>query len=145
MIEKAIHEIIASSDTDAIALRALLAADRIVTGINHNRDLPYASISVEGNTPLYRSNVGGMRNYRVRFSLWHENHLLGQTIAEAIQDLFENKSFDTTTERIACIRHDNTLSLQEEDGTWQFTIDFQIQSARKVGGGGGQGPGGGGQ
>lgn len=131
MIEQAIHEIIASSDPHAVTLRSLLVAERIVTGINHDRDLPYASISVEGDLAEYRSNAGSMRNLRVRFSLWHDNHLAGAGIRDAIKTMFENKSFDTTTENIACSRHDNSFAIQEEDGTWQFIIDFQIQSVSK--------------
>jgi hypothetical protein len=125
MIERAIHEIINdASIADAVALLALLPAARITTGANHDRDLPYASINLESNQAEYRSNDATARNCRIRFSLWHENHYSGSQIADAIEKLFENKSFETTSHTILQSRHENTLTLQEEDGVWQFVIDF---------------------
>lgn len=132
MIERAIHEILANTgNPDVSALLALLPADRIVTGINHNRDLPYASISVESDLPEYRANSRAMRAPRIRFQVWHDNHAAGAAIRDAIEKLFENKTFETTTESIKLTRHDNSLSIQEPDGTWQFTIDIEIKSSTK--------------
>lgn len=129
MIERAIHEILADAAIpDAVALSALLHPDRIVTGINHDRDLPYGSISVEGDLVEYRSNAGSMRAPTVRFQIWHDNHENGAAIRDAIQTLFENKEFETTTESIRLSRHENSLTIQEEDGTWQFTIDIEIKT-----------------
>lgn len=133
MIERAIHEILAdASIPDAVALSALLHHDRIVTGINHDRDLPYGSISVESDLPEYRSNAGEMRGPRVRFQIWHSDHAAGAAIRDAIKELFRNEAFETTTESIQLARYDNSLAIQEPDGTWQFTIDIEIKSIRKV-------------
>lgn len=132
MIERAVHEILSDSgNADAVALSALLHHQRIVTGINHDRDLPYGSVSVEGDLAEHRSNVGEMREYRVRFQIWAENHQSGAAIRGALQKLFENKTFETTTESIRLSRHENSFSIQEPDGTWQFTTDIQIKSVNK--------------
>lgn len=122
---KSIHEILASdSNADALALSALLPTERIVTGQNHARDLPYASVNMESNLSNYRSNAGSARDQRIRFQLWHDNHADGSEITEAIEELFESKAFETEDIRLIKIRHENTLAIQEPDGTWQFTIDF---------------------
>lgn len=128
-ILRALYEILArDTDADAVALSSLLPIDRIVTGQNHDRDLPYASVNLESNQPGYRSNNGSARNRRIRFQLWHENHADGSAIAMAIEDLFENKSFASDDVRLIQTRHENTITFQEPDGTWQFTIDFLIIS-----------------
>lgn len=132
MIERAVHEILNDSgNVDAVALSGLLASERIVTGINHDRDLPYGSISVESDLAEYRSNAGAMRSHRVRFQIWHDNHASGAAIRDAIEMLFENKAFETTTESIRLTRHENSFSIQEPDGTWQFTSDLEIKSIQK--------------
>lgn len=132
MIEKAIHEIINDASLpDAVALLALLPAERIVTGINHDRDLPYASINLESNAVEYRSNAGSMRAPRVRIQVWHDNHLVGSQIREAFEKLFDNLNFDASTEDVVQIRHDNSFTIQEPDGTWQFTIDIEIKTTKK--------------
>ena len=127
MIEQAIHEILDDvSIPDSVTLSALLPTERIVTGQHHDRDLPYASINLEGNITEYRSNCGSARNQRLRFQVWHENHSLGSEIATAIENLFENKTFTTSVLNIIRSRHENSLTMQEDDGVWQFLIDFQI-------------------
>jgi len=132
MIERAIHEILADTGiADAVALSVLLTPERIVTGINHDRDLPYGSISVEGDLAEYRTNSRAMRSHRVRFQIWHDNHAAGAAIRDAVEKLFENKTFETTTESIKLTRHENSFAIQEPDGTWQFTIDLQTKSAQK--------------
>ena len=132
MIEKAVHEVINdTANPDAVALLALLSADRIVTGTHHDRDLPYACINLEGNGSEYRANTGKLRTYAIRFSLWHENHTAGCAIRDAIEQLFENKSFETSAAKLKCSRHENTLAIEENDGVWQFTIDMTIQATKK--------------
>jgi len=131
MIEEAIHEILADAgNPDAVALSALLPHARIVTGSERGRDLPYATLNLEGNLPEYRANSGDMRQCSVRFQLWHDNHEAGCEIRDALEDLFENKSFDTSTAKIVCSRHQNTFVLEEEDGVWQFNIQFDIKATR---------------
>ena len=128
-IEQAVHEIITdASIPDAVALLALLPADRIVTGTNHDRDLPYASVSLESNVANHRSSDGQSRRLVVRFQVWHDNHAQGSAIQSAIEKLFENKDFQTTTEDLICTRHENSLAIQEEDGTWQFLVDLDIRA-----------------
>jgi hypothetical protein len=125
-IEQAIHEIIADvSNPDAVALLALLPASRIATGENHDQTFPYASVSLESNAPEYRANKGGTRRPVIRFQVWHDDHAEGVAIRTAIETLFENKSFETTTKDLISTRHENSLAIQEDDGSWQFLIDVQ--------------------
>lgn len=127
MIEKAIHEIINdASIPDAVSLLALLPANRIVTGTKHLSDLPYANLNLESNVSGYRSNTGSARRYLLRFQVWHAVHATGRTIAEALEKLFENKSFTTTSQVLKVSRHENTFAIQEDDGTWQINSTFEI-------------------
>lgn len=126
-LEQAIHEVINDAEiADAVALLALLPADRITTGQNHEQDLPYASINIENDRAEYRSSSGAMREATMRFQLWHDNHATGIAIREAAERLFENRVFTTTQLHIET-RHENTISVQEEDGTWQFLIDVEVK------------------
>lgn len=126
-IEEAIHEILSDvSNPDAVALSSLLATDRIVTGTRHSGDLPYAGINLESDLSEYRSSHGAMRKHLVRIQLWHENHSQGCQIRDEIAKLFENKSFTTTNLKIVCSHHTNSFSLEEDDGTWQFNLTFEI-------------------
>lgn len=126
-IEAAIHEIIGDSEIpDAVALLALLPAERIVTGTVHDQNLPYATINLESNAAEYRSSAGGLRRFLVRFQVWHENHASGVAIRDAIEQLFENKSFSTDAGAVIQTRHENSLALQEDDGVWQFVVDVSV-------------------
>lgn len=128
MIEGAVHEILADAgNPDAVALSALLPLSRISTGSQRGKDLPYATIGLEGNIPEYRSSDGTARLCSLRIQLWHENHASGCEIREAIENLFENKSFDTTTAKIISSRHQNSLAFEEEDGVWQFNLSFELK------------------
>ncbi len=121
MIEKAIHEIINDgTNADALALLALLSADRITTGANHNRDLPYASIGLESNVAAYHSNAGSMRSPSIRIQLWHENHAQGKAIQAAIAGLFENKSFNTSELRITNSRVEKRL--RHSRARWHLAV-----------------------
>jgi hypothetical protein len=127
VIEKALHEIIANvAIADSVALLALLPANRIITGTNHDRDLPYASVNLESNGSEYRSNSGSQRRYLVRFQVWHDNHASGAAIGQAIEKLFENKDFSTLESNLISTHHENSFAIQESDGTWQFVIDIQV-------------------
>lgn len=124
-IERAIFEVLEDdSISDAVALLALLPFERITTGENHDRDLPYCNVNFESNQSEYRSNKGGERKPVIRFQLWHENHAEGVAIRDAIETLFERKTFETTQTRLETW-HVNSLSLQEDDGAWQFLIDIE--------------------
>lgn len=127
MIEQAIHEVITDvSNPDVVTLLALLPANRIVTGTNHDRDLPYASVNLESNGTEYRSNAGGQRRFLVRFQVWHENHALGCAIRDAIEEVFENKTFTTSQANLIKTRHENSFAIEDGDGVWQFVIDIEI-------------------
>ena len=128
-IETAVHEILNdASIADAVALLALLPANRIVAGEGHNFDLPYANVSIESDLPEYRSNKGQIRAPRVRFQVWHDSHADGIAIRNAVETLFENKTFQTTLVRLET-RHENSITMQEEDGTWQFMVDIETKLA----------------
>lgn len=126
-VEQAIFEILEDdSIADSLDLLALLPIERIAFGENHDRDFPYCSVSVESDLAEYRSNKGQMRRPVLRFQLWHENHAAGVAIRSAIERLFENNTFNTSESRIET-RHENSVTIQEEDGTWQFLIDVETQ------------------
>jgi hypothetical protein len=126
MIEAAIHEILASTSPAATAVTSLLPASRFVTGMQREQDLPYVTINLEANQSEYRSSDGSMRKPSIRFQLWIENHAAGCAIRDAIERLFENKSFNTTNHKLVQTRHENSLAIEEPDGTWQFLIDVIV-------------------
>lgn len=132
MIEKAIHEIVASSDPAAASLRGLVAASKIVTGDAFDFDLPYVTVNIDRDLPEYRSNGGSLRNYTARFQAWHEDHATGASIRDAIIALFEDRDFEATGYRIASARYENGFALQEGDGTWQFVIDIEFVATKKA-------------
>jgi hypothetical protein len=104
MIEAAIHEILASTSPAATAVTSLLPASRFVTGMQREQDLPYVTINLEANQSEYRSSDGSMRKPSIRFQLWIENHAAGCAIRDAIERLFENKSFNTTNHKLVQTR-----------------------------------------
>jgi hypothetical protein len=126
MIESAIHEILSGSSQHAQALANLLPPSRFVTGMQREQELPYVTVNLESNQSGYRSSTGSMRRPMIRFQLWIENHALGCQIRDAIETLFENKSFSTTTNQLIQTRHENSLAIEEPDGTWQFLIDVVV-------------------
>lgn len=134
MIEKAIHEILDSeTEADAVDLRSLLSADSIVTGNVKDPDenLPYATFNLESNQSAFRSNQSNVRRPLLRFKLWAEDHSEGISIRDALKALFENKSFETPHANLIMVRHENDFAFEEEDGVWQFVVDF---TARITGG-----------
>jgi len=127
MIEAAIHEIINNASIpDAVSLLALLPANRIVTGTKHLSDLPYANLTLESNVSGYRSSTGSSRRYLLRFQVWHESHAAGRAITQAFENLFENKSFNTSSQQLKVSHHENTFAIEEDDGTWQFNVTLEM-------------------
>lgn len=131
MIEKALTELLTMGvhQADGLAdLAELIPLSKIAFGMLHDStiELPYISIALEADSPQYRSNVSSVDRPRIRFSLWHEDHSKGIEIREQIKALLDRKEFITSEARIAQVRKTNDFAIQEEDGTWQFTIDFDF-------------------
>ena len=126
-IEAIIHEIISdAANPAAVALVALLPADRITTGMSHDRDLPYATVNLESDLAEYRANTGSARQPRIRFQYWTESHTDGVGVREAVANLFENKTFEKASYRLET-RIENSLAINEDGVVWQFMIDLETK------------------
>lgn len=135
-LEGAIHAWWASSS----ALVALLPVVRVFTGRNQDDDPddeedtqvdgedfdPYCTINREGNSDDHRTNCGRYDSALMRFQLWHTNHAAGSAIAQAIIDCFDNQEYTKDGVHIERMRRSNDLAIQEDDGVWQFLIDFSV-------------------
>lgn len=126
MIERALHEILSDEEIDGTPLDVLQG--KIITGQVQAGDLPlpYATINVENNNSLYYSNGGSPRRATVRVQLWHDSHAQGCELRAKLIGIVDNKNFTTSEAAILCCRHENDFAVQEEDGVWQFIIDFDV-------------------
>jgi hypothetical protein len=124
-IEATIHDWYAAS----ASLVALLPASRFVTGHVQDetqQDLPYCTLNRESDAPSYRTNCGRMDAASLRFQLWHEAWNSGNTIADAIVAAFDNGERTAGAITIHSMRLSNRFHLQEDDGVWQFLLDFDV-------------------
>ena len=125
MIEEAIHEMI--NDT-TITLPVGLTAANVVTGEykTDNTTTTYLSISKENENASYYSNGSWYRTATVRFKLYHTDHSAGYTMRDSLIRSIDNKQFTTDNTHIMLARKENDFALQEDDGAWQFNIDFEF-------------------
>lgn len=131
-VEGAIHVWWATAtDAATVALRALLPANKVVTGQqqDENASLPYATINRESSPVTTRTNCNAIDSTLIRLQIWHENFDEGQAIKDAAIECFDPSDFNEFIAdgvRIFDIRKANDLNFQEDDGVWQFLIDFLV-------------------
>ena len=128
-IEGAIHSWWADGTIPAaVALNALLPVARVFTGdkqIEESTFSPFAKINREGEPGANYTNCGRRDDVLIRLTIWHENEASGKAIADAAVACFDNQGRPPAIETI---RKSNRFHIQEDDGVWQFVIDFLVNS-----------------
>ena len=118
-------------------LNGLLDSANFVTGLTHNQDPPYCTLSREGSTRNHESSRRTRIDLTVlRFVVHHADYDLGRAIHNAIianaagsgQGGFHGERFDITNNgAVVAMVKSNDFALQDpEDGLWAFTIDFDV-------------------
>lgn len=128
-IEKALQEILGDTLDPRISdLNDLLPVASIVTGnqVNEESPLPYAQTNVETSRPLLRTNTSRIDKPLVRVQIWHDVHATGAAMRDAFIRAIDNRDFEPDGLDVLSIRYSNALAIQEDDGVWQFLIDFEL-------------------
>lgn len=126
-IEKMIHEVYAASS----AVTGLIPTSKFVTGKASGLSLPYLQLSREGNPIAFRSNgVSRFEKPVVRMQFWHASQEAGGQLRDLLVDLFDNRDMLAGNRRVLYMRKTNDLEIQEDDGVWQFLIDFELLTSK---------------
>lgn len=131
-LEAAIHTWWADATLPkAVALNSLLGVASLVTGDMQNddgtfADVPYCTLNRESNSQAWQTNCGRFDSGLLRFQVWHSDHAAGMAIRQAIVNCFDNQEYEIDDVTIESMQFQNDLAIQEEDGVWQFLIDFSV-------------------
>jgi hypothetical protein len=117
-----IHQRWAAAD----ALDDLLSAERVFTGLNVDRDVPYAAIRKRADRPLSRHNDGSAAsNVALRVEVFHDDHDAALAILHQVKTAFEGTAFDLSDgDKVLDMRRVDDWAVQGDDQVWQLTIDF---------------------
>lgn len=111
-------------------LVALLPVEKCVSGDwQDDKDeppFPYATLNIEGTLNDSYTSDGRYDSSLVRIQVWGEDKAQAKAIAKKLVDTFDNQHFARQGERVCVIRKDNVIPLQEEDGVWQYLVQFQV-------------------
>lgn len=124
-----IHDLWEHQAGDAFdTLRSRLPVARAVTGTWKGDDaLPRATINREGGSPLARWEGGRLDVDTLRIQVWHDNFDAGAAIRDAVVAAFDDFDIRLPGKTIVCMRLANHFDLEEDDGVWQFLVDFEVQ------------------
>lgn len=120
-IEQILQELYAANSY----LTVLVPSAKFITGTAKGIVPPYATLNREGSNPLTRSNVQRIDRTIVRVQAW-ASHSVGSALRDTLIDAWDNLSIETSNPRVLSIRKANDLAIEEDDGIWQFLIDFEI-------------------
>lgn len=123
-LEQAIHQRWAADP----ALTALVPADAVVTGTRGSRSVPYVTVHRKSNRPVLRTNAGdAVDEATVEFHAWHDDHDAGRAIAEQVKTVFDRSNFPLAGgDRVIQMRRTADRARQDDDGLWQFTVEFLV-------------------
>jgi hypothetical protein len=121
-VEQIIHEAYEANSY----LTALIPADKFVTGMAKGMSLPYATMNRESSLPSVRSNTNRIDRLLIRFQVW-ASHSTGASMRDTLIDAFDNWSSESSNPRVVMMRKANDFAIEEDDGVWQFLIDFQVE------------------
>ena len=114
-------------------LTALLPVEKCVAGDwqddKDGRDeptFPYATLNIEGTVNDSYTSSGRYDSSLVRIQVWGEDRAQTKAIAQKLVDVFDNQHFARQGERVYAIRKENVIPLQEDDGVWQYLVQFQV-------------------
>jgi hypothetical protein len=124
-LEQAIHQRWAASP----ALEALLPAAKLTTGLARGETLPYATLARTGGRVTLRTNSGDtVEEVSLRFHVWHGDYDAGSAIVGQVLAAFESSDFALASgARVVQMRRTTLAATQQDDGDWQFAIEFLAQ------------------
>lgn len=112
-------------------LNGLLPAANVNTGIYFNAapTFPYATITRPGGTVESRANDGTRIDaLTVRITVYHgaDYYDEGVTIAQAVDDAFDNTNFNLTGDKVLVMQIDGPPEeiQDQESGNWYWICDF---------------------
>ncbi|MBN2476901.1 MAG: DUF3168 domain-containing protein [Pirellulales bacterium] len=117
-----IHQRWAADET----LDGLLPASRVSTGINVDPASPYAVIGTRGNRPIGYHNDGSVLvTVGVRIQVFDEAYDAAAAIVAQVKATFDRTDFDLSgDDRVVNMQRTDDRARQEDDGTWQWVVDF---------------------
>jgi hypothetical protein len=124
-LAQVVHERWAADST----LNGLLAAARVYTGMSFDPQRPFAVILKKSDKPeSYHSDGSAIDVVRLRVQVFHDNYDDGRAIAERAKKVFDRASFDLAgSDKVLSIARYNDSETQNDDGVWQFTVDFDCR------------------
>jgi hypothetical protein len=107
-------------------LNGLLPATRVYTGLSFDPLRPFAVISKESDKPeTYHSDGSAIDSVGLRIQVFHDNYDAGAEIAHQIKAAFDRTAFDLAgSDKVLNIQRGNDSENQNDDGVWQFIMDF---------------------
>lgn len=125
-VEAAIHSRYAAN----LAVTQLCPAAKFITGVHQheNQASPYGSLTRVGALASLWTTSGKVTRHQMRFQFWPSSYGQGDQIKTAVKNLYDNQSFTEGDTHVSCMRLSNEFELQEDDGSWQFVMDFDVDS-----------------
>ncbi|OHB67853.1 MAG: hypothetical protein A2V70_19920 [Planctomycetes bacterium RBG_13_63_9] len=107
-------------------LNNLLPASHVYTGMAVDPTTPYAVISKERDRPIGFHNDGSAIDaIGVRFEVFHGDYDAGTAIMEQITKTFDRTDFVLSgNDKVINMQRLSDSEVQENDGVWRLTIDF---------------------
>ena len=110
----------------AEGLNGLLPASRVYTGMSVDPATPYAVIAKESDRPaVYHNDGSAVGTVGVRIRVFHDNYDSAAAIMDQVKSAFDRTDFALSgSGKVINMQRANDFELQEDDGLWQFVIDF---------------------
>jgi hypothetical protein len=107
-------------------LNGLLPATRAYTGLSFDSVRPFAVISKQSDKPeSCHSDGSSIDAVVMRIQIFHDHYDAGAEIVHHIKTTFDRTAFNLAgSDKVLNIRRSNDSEKQNNDGVWQFTIDF---------------------
>src|SRR3972149_1427654 len=107
-------------------LNGLLPASRVYTGLSFDPVRPFAVISKESDRPAtYHRDGSAIDTVGLRIQVFHDHYDAGAGIMHQIKATFDRTAFDLAgSDKVLNIDRGNDSERQNNDGVWQFIIDF---------------------
>jgi hypothetical protein len=104
----------------------LLPASRVYTGMSVDPTRPYAVVTRQSDRPVALFNDGStVDRVGVRVEVFHDNYDSGAAVVHQIKTAFHLVQFALSgSDKVISMQRSNDFERQNEDGVWQFVVDF---------------------
>jgi hypothetical protein len=122
-LAQVIHQRWAANTT----LNGLLPATRVYTGLSFDPARPFAVVSKESDKPeSHHSDGSAIDTVGLRIQVFHDHYDAGAAILNQIKMAFDRTAFDLAgSDKVLNIERGNDSEQQNNDGAWQFILDFK--------------------